>query len=81
MWQRFLAGLGLQHAVPLTVGKGASFIKAEHVVGTGLIAAGILLALSCLGIVLFVRMTAIPFAKAAKLVTWGPIGMHGIRCA
>jgi protein-S-isoprenylcysteine O-methyltransferase Ste14 len=67
----FLSGVGMQHLMPLTVSL-PSIVKIGHIVGDGLLAAGILLALSCMAIFLLVRTTLIPFGTAAKLVTRGP---------
>jgi protein-S-isoprenylcysteine O-methyltransferase Ste14 len=67
----FLAGIGMQHLLPMTIG-APSIIRTGHVVGEGLVAAGILLALSCMAIFLLARTTLIPFDTAANLVTRGP---------
>ena len=67
----FFAGVGLQRLEPLTVHSG-NVVQVGHVVGIGLLACGVLLALSCVGMLLGARTTIIPFGTASNLVTRGP---------
>ena len=67
----YLAGLGLQHFVPLTVQR-AEIVRIGFFAGIVLTVAGVLLAFSSLGIFLRAGTTTVPFKAASKLVTWGP---------
>jgi len=68
----FLAGVGLQRLSPIGVSSDR-LLRVAHVVGIGLIAAGVLLALSSVAIfLLMARTTLIPHGSASKLVNWGP---------
>ena len=67
----FFAGLGLQRLVPLTIHSPA-IAGVSRTIGFGLVACGVLLALSCFGLFLLARTTIIPTSKASKLVTRGP---------
>jgi len=68
----FLAGVGLQRLSPISI-TSVRLLRIAHVVGTGLIAAGVLLALSSVAIfLLMARTTLIPHGSASKLVNWGP---------
>ncbi len=67
----FLAGLGLQYLVPLTI-YSAEVLLISHIAGIVLTAAGVLLAFSSLGIFRAARTTTVPFETPSKLITWGP---------
>jgi protein-S-isoprenylcysteine O-methyltransferase Ste14 len=67
----FFIGLGVQRLVPLTVGS-TSLAGAARFAGLGLVAAGLLIALSSVGIFLSTRTTIVPFGTAAHLVSNGP---------
>ena len=67
----FLAGVGLQRLVPLTIGS-ADVLRIMRIAGIGLTAAGALLAFAGLGIFHVARTTTVPFERPSKLVTWGP---------
>jgi len=67
----FLAGTGIQHLAPLAAGSLA-LLRAEHLAGAALLAAGVLLALTCLGMFLSARTTVIPHRTASRLLTHGP---------
>ncbi len=67
----FFAGLGLQFLLPLSL-RSYNFVYIVNFIGKGLAGAGVLLALSCVGMFLFSRTTLIPFANAACLVRHGP---------
>jgi len=67
----FLAGVGLQHLLPLAPAT-TGLISAVQFIGKGLAIAGIALALCCLVMFLLSRTTLIPFGSAAQLVTHGP---------
>ena len=67
----FLAGAGLQHALPITV-RSAMIVRVDHALGTALLAVGLLLALGCLVMFLRGRTTIVPHRGASRLVTSGP---------
>lgn len=67
----FLAGVGLQYLVPLSV-DSAEMLLIGRIAGLVLIIAGVPLALVSLGIFRAVHTTTVPFETASKLVTWGP---------
>lgn len=67
----FLLGVTLQHYEPLPV-HSAVIATFAHEIGFGLVAIGLLVALTCLCIFLWSHTTVIPHGKAAKLVTDGP---------
>jgi protein-S-isoprenylcysteine O-methyltransferase Ste14 len=67
----FLAGVALQRVLPHDVSSPRA-IEVSYVVGCGLLAAGIGLALSCVALFLLSRTTLVPFGTASKLVTRGP---------
>lgn len=67
----FLGGVGLQRLEPLDV-NSAGVVEAANTAGIGLVAFGLLLALSCMGIFLWARTTLVPHGTAAKLITGGP---------
>jgi protein-S-isoprenylcysteine O-methyltransferase Ste14 len=67
----FLAALGAQRFVPLTIG-ATSLTAAAHFAGLALVAAGLLLGLSSISIFLSARTTIIPFGTAKQLVANGP---------
>lgn len=66
----FLAGVGLEHLVPL-----ARYVTAiaaiARIAGAGLLVAGLLLSLSAAGMFLWKRTTLVPFGAAAHLFTGG----------
>ena len=67
----FLAGTAIQHAAPLASGSLA-LVRAEHLAGVALVAAGVLLAATCLGMFLLARTTVVPHRSASRLLTHGP---------
>jgi protein-S-isoprenylcysteine O-methyltransferase Ste14 len=67
----FFAGVGLQHLLPFPA-PSAEVAHVARIAGTGLLACGILLALSCITLFLLVRTTIIPHRTASKLVNRGP---------
>ena len=67
----FLAGIGLQYLVPLAI-SAADVLLISRIAGMVLIAGGVLLAFSSLGIFRAARTTTVPFETPSKLVTWGP---------
>jgi len=67
----FFAGLGLQRLLPLSL-TSYNFVYVVNFIGKGLAAAGVLLALCCVGMFLLSRTTLIPFANAARLIRQGP---------
>ncbi len=66
----FLVGVGLQYLVPLTI-YAADVLLIGRIVGIVLIAGGVLLAFSSLGIFRAAHTTTVPFERPSKLVTWG----------
>ena len=67
----FLAGIGLQRVIPLTV-DSPSLVQGSHVAGVVLAGCGLLILLSCSRIFLKARTTVVPFRAASSLVTYGP---------
>ena len=67
----FVAGAGLQHLAPLTV-DASNIVLAIRVIGVGLTATGVLIALSCLALFLAARTTVIPFGTSTSLISRGP---------
>ena len=67
----FFVGVGFQHFLPLTI-HSTSIAEASEVVGIGLLACGLVLALSCVRMFLTARTTIIPHGTASKLLTAGP---------
>lgn len=67
----FLAGLGLQHLLPLSL-TAINIANVVHFIGKGLAGVGVLLALCCVGMFLLSRTTLIPFGTAAQMLTQGP---------
>jgi len=67
----YLAGVGLQYLVPLTI-NSTDIILISHIVGIILLIGGVPLAVWSLGIFRAARTTTVPFEAASKLVTWGP---------
>jgi protein-S-isoprenylcysteine O-methyltransferase Ste14 len=68
----FLAGVGLQRLLPISI-SSSGFLRIAHNAGIGLIATGVLLALTSVAIfLLMARTTLIPHGSASKLVNWGP---------
>ena len=67
----FLAGVGLQQLLPIPT-PPAALARAGHFAGFALLAAGVLMALSCMGLFLLSRTTIIPHRTASKMVTQGP---------
>jgi protein-S-isoprenylcysteine O-methyltransferase Ste14 len=67
----FLVGLGLQRLVPLTV-HGTQLIRTSRLIGIGLLACAVLIALSCVGLFLTAGTTLIPHGKASRLISAGP---------
>lgn len=67
----FFAGWGVQLLAPLTMHSHAIAVS-SRAAGLGLLALGVLLGLSCLGMFLLARTTFIPFGNASSLVTGGP---------
>ena len=65
------AGVGLQRLVPLPR-LSASSSEAVQIASFGLLACGLLLALSSVGLFWAVRTTIIPFGTASNLITRGP---------
>ena len=60
----------MQRAIPLPA-FAASLVEAGRMIGIGLVSAGVLLALSCVGMFISKRTTIIPFGTASKLVISG----------
>lgn len=67
----FVASAGLQRLDPLTI-HSLSIIKVSHLIGTGLVGMGLLLAAICIGMFVYVHTTIIPFGTATRLLTSGP---------
>lgn len=67
----FFAGVGLQQLLPIPA-PPAALARLGQVVGFVLLGAGILLALSCMGLFLWSRTTIIPHRNASKMITSGP---------
>ncbi len=67
----FLAGAGIQQLAPLGPSSLAA-LRAEHVAGIALLAAGVLLALACLAMFFAARTTVVPHRTASRLLTRGP---------
>lgn len=68
----FFAGIGLQRLTPISI-SSFRLVRIAHVVGIGMVAAGVLLALTSVAIfLLMARTTLIPHGSASKLVNWGP---------
>jgi protein-S-isoprenylcysteine O-methyltransferase Ste14 len=67
----FLIGVGLQHLVPITI-RSAAVRSYAHPIGSALVLAGLVLALTCVVIFLASRTTIVPFSSASRLVTRGP---------
>jgi len=67
----FLAGVGVQQLVPLTI-DSANILHIFWLTGIVLTVAGSLLAFSSLGIFRVARTTTVPFEAPSKLITWGP---------
>jgi protein-S-isoprenylcysteine O-methyltransferase Ste14 len=67
----FFVGLAVQGLVPLTVASPA-IAKASYGLGVALLAGGVLLALSCVGLFFVIRTTIIPHGRASHLITRGP---------
>src|SRR5262245_20817790 len=67
----FLAGVGLQDMVPLTI-HSAGAVLISHIVGILLTVVGVPLAVSGLGLFRRARTTTVPFETASKLITRGP---------
>lgn len=66
-----MGGVGLQHFLPTTL-TGLGWAYARQLIGKGLMAAGIVLALCCVALFLLRRTTLIPFGSASQLLTCGP---------
>ena len=67
----FLAGVGLQYLVPLSI-KAAYILRISRTAGIVLVIAGVVLAFSGLRIFRAARTTTVPFEEPTRLVTWGP---------
>jgi protein-S-isoprenylcysteine O-methyltransferase Ste14 len=67
----YFVGVAVQRFAPLTI-DSTSLAGAARFAGLGLVAAGLLLILSSVGIFLSTRTTIIPFGTAAHLVSSGP---------
>lgn len=67
----YVAGYGLQQAVPIRVAQTRA-TPWIHAAGLGLLAIGVLLVVSCLSRFLSARTTVLPHGRPARLVTAGP---------
>ena len=67
----YLAGVGVQHFVPISV-RSPDVSRTMRVVGLVIVGIGIFTAFSALGIFRRVSTTTVPFEKPSTLVTSGP---------